>query len=238
MILRVTRQQFILFLLACTIVLGMFYFGYLFVLQPLKQKAQSLSGQLETERRLLAELTNQFGERRQLSKESVIELQKQLPTKPLLDQFLIDLEKAEVVSKSSILSMSFGENDEGTGEQSNDQNEENEVSDPPTSSLPEGIEKITVTLEVQSSSYYQLEEFIEALEGTNRIITVESLAFTGNEELITEDQPVAPLRYSLKVSALYYPKLEELKDKISELEIPKPAEKTSPLFEIAEQIDE
>lgn len=245
MILRITRQQFVLFLLACMVILGLFYCGYLFVLQPLKQKARLLSSEVATEQTLLTELTDQFGERRQLSKESVVELQKQLPVKPLLDQFLIDLEKAETVSDSTILSIEFGDNEnsdnsnnvhsEGeSGKVSEQQTGERATSSP---QLPDGIKKITATLEVQAASYYQLEEFLEALEGMSRIITIESLSFLGNEELIAIDQSTEPLHYSVKISAFYYPKLAELADQIAELDMPKPAEKTSPLFEIAEQLD-
>jgi hypothetical protein len=41
----------------------------------------------------------------------------------------------------------------------------------------------------------------------------------------------------LTVSAYYYPKLEELQNKVPELEIPKTKEKTSPLFETSDEVE-
>jgi type IV pilus assembly protein PilO len=234
--LRVSRQQIILFLLACTIILGLLYVGYLYVLKPLKQKEETLSSQLVTEQQLLQQIRNEEAKKREGLGLSAVELQKKLPTKPLVDQFILDLEQAEVVSDSFISKISF-ENEEGVNnseeiEMSEGKKEENATSDP---SLPKGIEKNSVNLEVTSPSYYQLERFIETLEKLPRIVKVESISFTGSPEVTSANQSIEPLNYTLTVSIYYYPKLEELQKKIPELEIPEPKMKTSPLFEISDQ---
>jgi type IV pilus assembly protein PilO len=234
--LRVSRQQIILFLLACTIILGLLYVGYLYVLKPLKQKEETLLSQLVTEQQLLQQIRNEEAKKREGLGLSAVELQKKLPTKPLVDQFILDLEQAEVVSDSFISKISF-ENEEGVNdseeiEMSEGQKEENATSDP---SLPKGIEKISVNLEVTSPSYYQLERFIETLEKLPRIVKVESISFTGSQEVTSVNHSIEPLNYLLTVSTYYYPKLEELQKKIPELEIPEPKRKTSPLFEISDQ---
>ncbi|BDG36959.1 hypothetical protein [Saccharococcus caldoxylosilyticus] len=53
--------------------------------------------------------------------ESIVALQKKIPVKPLTEQLLLDLEKAEVVSDSMItsISVSEGENAAAGGEETN-----------------------------------------------------------------------------------------------------------------------
>jgi type IV pilus assembly protein PilO len=236
--LRISRQQIILFLLACAVILGLLYAGYLYVLKPLKQKEETLSSQLITEQQLLQQIRNEEAKKREELGLSAVELQKKLPTKPLVDQFILDLEHAAVVSDSLISAISFEDaevaNHNEEEELSAEQKEANTTTD---TSLPEGIEKISANLEVKSSSYYQLERFIETLETLPRIVKVESISFAGNKEVTSVNQSVEPLNYTLTVSAYYYPKLEELQNKVPELEIPKPKEKTSPLFEISDQVE-
>ena len=46
-----------------------------------------------------------------------------------------------------------------------------------------GLKKLTVSLSVESPTYEDLEKFIETLESLKRIVVVESINYTGGEEI-------------------------------------------------------
>jgi type IV pilus assembly protein PilO len=169
-----------------------------------------------------------------------MELQKKLPVEPVLEQFLLDLEKAETVSGSFITSMSFGE--EGTDEATNlveeyiqeaqgstNAEEESVEENLTEDGIPGGIERLTVNLTVEAPSYFELEAFLKAIEETRRISKIDELSFSGNEEAISTNTRPEKLTYSLTISTFYYPRLVELKDQLPPLEIPNPSQKMNPL---------
>ncbi|MCX8047479.1 MAG: type 4a pilus biogenesis protein PilO, partial [Anoxybacillus gonensis] len=157
---------------------------YICVYKPLDERREQLKTELQMEKKLLQTLQS-----KQPSDDlriSLIELQKRVPVQPFVEQFLLDIEKAEVVSNSEVLSLTFqeGENVEG----------------PPTP-----IQKLTVNISVRSPSYFALEQFIDVLERSKRIVSVDSLSFTGYEEWTTVMDEVPELSYSLTVSTFYAP---------------------------------
>lgn len=174
--------------------------------------------------------------------ESTVTLQKMVPVKPLSQQLLLEIEKAEVVSGSFVVNMAFedeevtkdsakldeeqSENAEST-EENGSPNEEN--SEGNSTSLPAGVKKIIATLTVESPSYFEFEEFIRTLESSERIIVVESIDFTAGEEIIEVEQKSMPLSYQVILSAFYMPTLTDLIDKLPKMETPAPANKKNPL---------
>uniref|UniRef100_C5D5I1 Pilus assembly protein PilO n=1 Tax=Geobacillus sp. (strain WCH70) TaxID=471223 RepID=C5D5I1_GEOSW len=223
------RQLFILVLLL--IVLGAAFSGlYFYMLYPRYQQIEELSNTIASEKKILAATRAEIAKQKSNLPESVVELQKKIPVKPLTEQLLLDLEKAEVVSDSTISSMTFNEEENATGEQ-----QKTDASSKPeqsSSELPDGLKKVTVQLTVQSPSYYQLERFLQTLENLNRIVSIESLSFTGNPELTSVDTEVNPLTYSVTVSAFYYPKLAKLQNMLPQIDVPPPSKKRNPLTEI------
>ncbi|MBA2871616.1 type IV pilus assembly protein PilO [Anoxybacillus calidus] len=251
MTVRFSKRQLV-FLFTLLIVISAF-FGvlYLYTLKPLYNRMDELSTTVANEKRLLAAMQARAVEQQTHVTESVVELQKKVPVKPLVEQLLLDLEKAEVVSDSFISSMVFNEaaemntsEQQATANNANTQGTENEMNpstteeQPPSQqsetsfALPSGLKKISVQLTVQSPSYYHLERFLETLEGLTRIVSVEALSFTGNPELTSIDTEVKPLTYSLTVSAFYHPGLVNLQDQVPPLDVPPPSEKRNPLTEL------
>ncbi len=250
MTVRFSKRQLV-FLFALLIVISAFFTVlYFYTLKPLYNRIDELSMTVDSEKKLLAATQAQVTKQQTDLTESVVELQKKVPVKPLVEQFLLDLEKAEVVSDSFISSMSFnetaemntpeqqvttnkanaqGETNSQTAEQSSQQPQQQTGS---SSALPNGLKKITVQLTVQSPSYYNLERFLQTLEGLDRIVSVEALSFTGNPELTSIDTEVKPLTYSLTVSAFYHPGLANLQDQVPPLDVPPPSEKQNPLTEL------
>lgn len=187
---------------------------YIYVYKPLDERREQLKTELQMEKKLLQTLQS-----KQPSDDlriSLIELQKRVPVQPFVEQFLLDIEKAEVVSNSEVLSLTFqeGENVEG----------------PPTP-----IQKLTVNISVHSPSYFALEQFIDVLERSKRIVSVDSLSFTGYEEWTTVMDEVPELSYSLTVSTFYAPELRQWIEQLPPLDLPQPSEKRNPFPSLTEQ---
>ncbi|OSX55248.1 type 4a pilus biogenesis protein PilO [Anoxybacillus ayderensis] len=187
---------------------------YIYVYKPLDDRKEQLETELQTEKKLLQTLQS-----KQPSDDfrvSLVELQKRVPVQPFVEQFLLDIEKAEVVSNSTVLSLTFqeGENVEG----------------PPTP-----IQKLTVNISVRSPSYFALEQFIDVLERSKRIVSVDSLSFTGYEEWTTVMDEVPELSYSLTVSTFYAPELRQWIEQLPPLDLPQPSEKRNPFPSLTEQ---
>ncbi|MBB5324571.1 type IV pilus assembly protein PilO [Anoxybacillus tepidamans] len=251
MTVRFAKRQILLLLFSLILIGAFFAVLYLYKLKPLYSRIDELNATVSNEKKLLAALQAQASKQQTDVTDSIVELQKKVPVKPLVEQLILDLEKAEVVSNSFISSMAFNENAEinappqatnqtigqGVEAQLNTNSQPVQPSSPQQQNnsslaLPDGLKKITVQLTVQSPSYYHLERFLQTLEGLDRIVSVEALSFTGNPELTSADATVKPLTYSLTVSAFYYPGLVNLQNKVPPLDVPPPSEKRNPLTEL------
>jgi type IV pilus assembly protein PilO len=227
---RFSKRQLFVFVLLLIALGAAFSSLYFYMLYPRYQQIEELTNTVASEKKILAATKAEIAKQKSSLPESVVELQKKIPVKPLTEQLLLDLEKAEVVSDSTISSMTFNEEENATGEpQETDASSKTEQS---SSRLPDGLKKVTVQLTVQSPSYYQLERFLQTLENLNRIVSIESLSFTGNPELTSVDTEVNPLTYSVTVSAFYYPKLAKLQNMLPQIDVPPPSKKRNPLTEI------
>lgn len=247
------------FLLATILLLLVLFISYaqFFYLNPLKSDLQVKEKTLNAEQKQLESLNqNQSGEK---STETIntSELQQQLPVKPLQDQFILDLEKAETVSNSQINSMRFLNTDkdhtksnqtnavngatvqengstsqQNTINSSGNQNGQSSGSASASQaelSLPAGLNKITVELDVTSPGYEEFEKFIESLEQLKRIVAVDSIQYTGESETTTLEQNKQLFTYKLTVSAFYMPGLSDLQANLPKIEAPEPENKKNPL---------
>jgi len=99
------------------------------------------------------------------------------------------------------------------------------------------MKKLTVSLSVESPSYEKLEKFIATLESLKRIIVVESISYSGGQEITSLDQEDQPLTYSLTISAFYMPSLTDLAAELPKIDAPKPAGKDNPLSQFSASTD-
>ena len=60
---------------------------------------------------------------------------------------------------------------------------------------------------------------------------VESISYTGGQEITSLDQEVKPISYSLTISAFYMPSLADLAADLPKIDAPAPAGKDNPLSE-------
>ena len=248
----------------------LFIFLYFYLFDPVKKELAFKTSELKNEEQILEAVQAKAGTGTSVDFKSTTELQKRLPVQPLTDQFVLNLEKAEVVSNSFIVDMEFTDGEKAAEEVPPEATEETETKDDTSESsdaseqepeanegeatatieaeestestdevpadsvpeapatLPNSLKKISAKMNVRSSSYEEMLEFIQTIQSTNRIVTIDGLIFDGAEEVTTRDQSVEPLEYELVVSAYYYPSLTDLQKQTPTVVTPKPSEKKNP----------
>ncbi|MEH7304947.1 hypothetical protein [Neobacillus drentensis] len=219
-------------------------YAQFFILTPLKTDLGIKEKSLENEQKLLDIVSQKNANTAEPSTVDTSVLQNKVPVRPLQEQFILDLEKAENVSNSKISAMSFSK-DTDASSTSNQMNTENtnaaQTSTDPNDAnssienkqkaptVPEGLKKLSVQLSVESPTYEDLEKFIETLESLQRIVVVEAITYSGGEEITSLSQTEQSISYSLTASAFYMPGLEDLEDELPEIDAPEPANKDNPL---------
>lgn len=232
-LLRMSRYIFIILAL---LVVGIIVNAYLYfsVVADVKNDLAFVKNQLQQEDQLLSVLQNRIAEQQEIGEISTEELQKRLPSEPLLDQFILQLQRAETISTGTMLSLSFGTGDLGEVIFFRDEDEDDEDSDvaveetpeeeaPPVQEeqLPEGIKKLTVNMSYRVGSYENLLQFLSVIESFDRITKIDTISFAGSRN---ED-----LNVSLTLSTFYAEGLDELIEDLPQIEHLDPANKSNPL---------
>jgi type IV pilus assembly protein PilO len=217
------------------------YFGAHFLyIAPMEESLALKKSQLKTEQQLNKTLETRLSTASSSDFNSTMELQKTLPVDPMTEQLVLDLEKAEVVSNSYITAMEFSKDGQIVdSEQSNEQEttESNnavqgtesvsEVDIQPIQ-MPDGVSKTSVLVTVESASYFELEKFIATLEELQRIVMVESISFTGPEEILSLADEESKIKMELILNAFYLSGFDDLKSDNPKIETPAPANKRNP----------
>ncbi|RBP04287.1 hypothetical protein [Rossellomorea aquimaris] len=234
--------------MAVFLILGGVWFYYL----PVKNQKESLQNEIKTEKKLIEALDSKISSIKQASFENSSSLQQKVPVKPLTQQLLIDLEKAEIVSDSFITSIEFtegavdlpatepmgaGDDVSGAGAEGTEE-EGTEVTPAPVVVLPQGLQKLTATISVEAKSYFEIEEFINKLEELHRIVEIEQISFSGPAELLQYQAEFENIQLNLVVSAFYLPGLVELEKELPKLDAPLPSNKKNPFQQFPEQKSE
>ncbi|WP_404444105.1 pilus assembly protein PilO [Sutcliffiella horikoshii] len=234
MMIELERKHYVL-LSSCVllVVLGIAGFYYLSY-APKEARAEQLHQEKNIEEQLIQVLEQQE-QTAQANGNTTVELQRKIPVTPFLEQLILELEKAEVLSESTIVSMSFGEGEfvpaSTTLEEYETMHDEEEETVQEEVYLPEGLKKVTVNLSVESEVYEDLSTFLTALESLTRITQIESVSFTGLPEVTSTDQELEPLTYSVTVSAFYHPELDDLIEELPPLSVPEPGNRVNPFID-------
>lgn len=218
----------------CVSILVFFYF---FIFEKGSSRLQAVESELHMEQKLVQayETKSNAGEGQTFLDST--SLQKRIPVQPLTDQLLLDIERAEVISGSSIQTVSFEKMDSAyrTEQKENDPTDEgntasNETSKVETIEGSSGLKRIQFTMTVQSPTYFEMESFLKELENLNRLVEVNQLNFTGTEELIEskEEESDQLITYEVVASAFYLPELTELLESLPKIETPTPSLKKNP----------
>lgn len=239
--LKLPANNKVTIILSVLLAIALFAALYIFILYPKQQEIPLKERELASQQQLLTALQGKITDTNSSTFQSTVELQKMVPVKPLSQQLLLDIEKAEVVSGSFVVNMVFADSevtitdmpgneqtrlDERIEEDLNPDSEGNEPEE--AIILPTGVKKISVTLAVESPSYFEFEKFISILENSERITVIENIDFTAGEEIIDYEQTDRPLSYQVRLSAFYMPTLSDLIDSLPKMESPEPANKKSP----------
>ncbi|AIE60907.1 hypothetical protein [Bacillus methanolicus] len=246
--LHLSKMQILLIILAFFLFISIFTGSYYLYLAPIIQKIDRDKADLKMLNQQTAIIESRLNQVKENTVLSTMELQKQVPVKRLLDQLLLDIDKAEIVSDTYIseIKLDGTEADEtikSTGNNSreatenhadannNDLNkdENNEASSSSKdAALPNGIKKTTITIMAEADTYFEMEKFIDSLQSLQRIVKVEGLSFTAPKEIYKVGQDQKPIEFELTIAAYYYPKLEDLQKELPPLDTPRISNKKNP----------
>jgi type IV pilus assembly protein PilO len=256
---RFSKRNKLIFGVAALLLVLLIFYAQFFYLASIKNDLQTKQQTLQTEQNLL-DISAQKKQTTTNSVEDTRELQKKIPAKPMEEQLILDLEKAENVSNSQIKSMSFSvgadvstgnnqANGQNTNGQQNTATNQNGTTSQGTTSKTQtnqstanqqypaaattGLKKLTVGLSVESPNYEKFETFIQTLESLQRIVVVESITYSGGQEITSLAQNSQPLDYSLTISAFYMPNLADLQAQLPKIDAPAPAGKENPLSQFS-----
>ncbi len=236
------KKKYTIVLISVVILSVLLYTGaYFLYISPLKESLASKGSQLKMEQQLSKTLESRLSTAAS-DFNSTVELQKTLPADPMTEQFVLDLEKAEVISNSFISAMEFNNEDKGINEEqaingdpqtTDTESDSQDTETMPESNvqpikLPEGVEKTSVTVIVESENYFGLEKFISTMENLQRIVMVDSISFSGPEEITSLSDEEKKISMTLKISAFYLSGFDELKADSPKIETPAPANKQNP----------
>lgn len=246
MSLRLEKKHITILFIAALLAVLLYVGAYFLYMNPLKASLSLKESQLKSEQQLGLTLETRLASVNGSDFSSTAEMQKLLPVDPMIEQFVLDLEKAEVVSNSYITSIDFTEGEQGNINVESESNQEEGSTEAMQSEdikeqgdsageeqkadlrMPEGLAKTSATIVVEADNYFELEKFIETLEQLQRIVMVESIAFSGPEEMVSLSVEEEPIEMTLTVNTFYLPGLEDLKQYNPKVETPEPANKRNP----------
>ncbi|MED4401091.1 hypothetical protein [Metabacillus fastidiosus] len=232
---QLSKNHYIILILSVALI-GLLYAGaYFLYLQPVKQRINEETSSIQSLDEKLTSLSTEEGK----PVVNSYSLQQRLPVKPLTEQFVLDLEKAEIISNSKIILAEFAEDGQALQSEEQSSVEDTDQKEGAPTAAPEGMKQLTVRLEVISNNYYDMKTFIEEIEKQLRITKVEQLSFEGPEEIVSLDQKIEPITYELRLITYYIPSLTDLEKESPAIDSPVPSMKNNPLTPyIREKTDE
>lgn len=234
-----------IFSLTAFLIVVLYYLGVSFLyLSPLEDTLAAKERQLDSIQKLNVALEKRLAPKNEDDANIIAELQKQVPAEPMIEQLMLDFEKAEIVSNSLITSMEFDKGSTaGGGDQTAVREKEKEAksaSGPERQKdgqaggslwdvvMPEGISNSQVTIIVASESYFELEQFIETLESLDRAVVVDSISFKGPEEVAALSDSNESIEMTLTVNAFFLKEPEDQEGSTPKIQVPEPAGKRNP----------
>lgn len=192
------RKYIILLVSMFLFVAGVGVSLYFILIHPQQDKLASLQEKVTTEKKILESLKL---EQKDIEKiDSSREIQRKLPVQKVPDQVLLTLEKAEGLSDTFIDSIDIAESEI---EQNIEDSKPEQVSLFP----PEGVQGITFDLGIYMENFSDLMRFVEEIESSNRLISIDALTF---DDQYIEEGEKGFLYSFLTATAYFYPSLTEL----------------------------
>lgn len=244
MTIKFTRRYLIATVVLVAMLIGLAFGSYQFLLQPKKIVLQQKQAELQ----LVEEELEIIGNRVMQLKERIVihslDMQKEVPVKPLLDQLLLDIDRAEYLSNSRVSSVGVASTEEEVSFEATRTDEEDGEDDEIDEreavegeeaeetiiekDLPRGMQMIRLSIQAEADHYLDIEKFIDVLQTMQRVIRVDSINFSGGSEITAVEDDINPISYSVNVTAFYYPTLTDLLDELPKMDTPPPASKRNP----------
>ncbi|WP_062198921.1 hypothetical protein [Massilibacterium senegalense] len=232
-----TKKNIIISLLVSFVLIVATIVIYITLVSPNKKEAEKLLQEVQQEETQIAMLEQKIKDvEEQIKTSSTYIWQRQLPISPLADQFILMLEKAEVLSDTVILDMQLKNGEasvEGTGDAKEGEEQEEQIEvDTGEGTVPQ-LKSLEATLEISADNYYEIEKFMNTVQELERVSFVNKVNFKGKEEVLElkEEAEKEKLQAKLTVTTYYAPDLKSLKENGPAIEFPEPSNKTTPLYE-------
>jgi type IV pilus assembly protein PilO len=220
-------------LLVTALLLALLFAVYYYVVLPkqneadrLQKSVDRLSSEVSTTREQIA--LNEAGNSGTADNEFAIH--KKLPPDREIDELLLSLEEIEYVSGSRILGISFNNYDDlvsSSGLGNSDETQEEIPADVTTAesnsapadqqegtvpvspmsveALPANLKLITFQIDVESPDDEQLQQFIEEIEGMERVMHIDTIEYSlpGEEDAFTDEVSLI-VSASIQVTTFYF----------------------------------
>jgi type IV pilus assembly protein PilO len=198
-----------------------------FLIQPMEERINYKEEELAIQLKLQEAIETKVNNINENDTADSTTLQKKIPVEPLTERLILDLEKAELVSGSTIQSINFERTDGPLAAQGNEESDGVPVKE---TQLPPLLKRLQMTMVVESPSYFEMEEFLEEIESLQRIVEINRLYFEGEEELkeSIEGYSQDMVTFELTASAFFIPELDDLKDGVPAIQSPSPSLKKDP----------
>ncbi|RSL32269.1 hypothetical protein D7Z54_16595 [Salibacterium salarium] len=201
---NVERLHWVVLIVAGLSIVGISCYQYISTIQPLQSSQQTLAEEIEV-------LENRLGEAERESIASskdvaadLYALQRELPLQPMPDEILLELDRAEEMSDSYILSIEKLDEVETTAADSEADIPEEEIA---TEERGEAT-PFSYLVRVRTPQYENVASFLESIDQSTRLLNVDMLRFDGREKQVWEDEEPAPLTTTIILTAFYYPETE------------------------------
>lgn len=200
--------------LAVVFLLAISAYAYFMVYSPAKEARLMAEQTFKSEREVLMGLQEQIKALPEEERVSTAELQQRVSVEPLSELIVLQLEQAELLSRSQVKSLQIAES--------------------PLELLTpvegiENVQKIQTTVSFETDDYAGITKFIKEIESMKRILIIDAINFASNGEVTTAEAEDDILDVTLSFSAFYRPDLIALADTLPKVDAPPPANKVDPL---------
>lgn len=188
-------------------------YTYYMVFTPVKASTSQLKTSVENEREVLITLRKQMMEKKQADSTSTLRYQEKVPVKSLEDAVLLQVSMAEIKADGIVKDVSFEKSDF-------------EILDPPE--LVENVSQLLTTVQLEVDSYSKIIRFVNEIEKMNRIFIVDSIQFTGPEEVKEVEIEDELISLAVSFTAFYRADLKNLLDEVPKVNAPPGSQKNDP----------
>ena len=223
-----SQKEKALITVAILFLLALSAYSYFAVYVPSRDAKLQAEQTLSSEREVLMALQTQLKEQPAGEKFSTSELQQKVSVEPLTDLIVLQVEQAELISRSLVESI--------------------EIAEGPLELLApvegvENIQEVLTSVTIEAPDYDSITTFIKEIEAMERIMVVEAIDFSANEEMTDTGQDQEALNVTLEFSAFYRPDLIALAETQPKVAAPPPAKKNNPMpwndgTDLADSFDE